>query len=201
MGIDNYIPVAQRLAEAQTTLKGLIVEPEVSINWEKETALVKVVMRLDGKAIATAHAIAGDLSDDKALEKAETIAVGRALAFMGYPAESADSQEESSPKPNKKKSGGLGSGLGAKKASKAKDADEDEESEEDDEEETEEEEAPVKKGFGPKKSSPKKEETEDDDDEDEEESEDSDDESEEEKAPAKKGNPKLTGVMAKYGLK
>lgn len=205
MGLENYVPVSARLAKAQGEHKGLVIKSDVQINWDKEGALVKVTIEVDGKEVSTAHALAPDLGEDKALEKAETSAIGRALANMGYPAE--DGEEEAAPKKSSAKKGGLG---GVKKASKPKDEEEDESEEESESEEEEEEEKPAPKKGLPKMTSKKKDEEEeeeteeesDDSEEEESEEEESEEEAEEEEEkPAPKKSGKLSGVMAKYGMK
>ena len=204
-GLDGYATVASRLEMAQTKLPSLTVQSKVEISWTEGVALVKVTLKDGDKILAEAHALAPDLSDEKSLEKTETTAVGRALAFMGYPAKDDSEQDDEDSKP--RGLGGKRSGL-PKKSARQEEADDSEDQE--DEEEESEKAAPAPKkglpGLGKRSAAPEKQESDDEEEESEaDEGDDSDDsdESEEEAAPAK-GKPassKLNGVMAKYGLK
>lgn len=195
MGIENYVPVSLRLKQFKEDNKGkeTLVTTEVTVSFEKEAAYFKATITVDGKVVAMGHALAPALGEDKEFEKAETAAIGRALANLGYAAEDEEAESSSSKKSSSKKSskgglGGLGKLSSKKKVEEEEEADEEEEDEEDSEEESEESED---------------EESEEDDSDDEEESEDDEEESEEEEKeePKKTSKPALKGVMAKYGLK
>lgn len=69
-------------------------EPTITDNTVMFKAIIIKDKREDNSACATGHAI-GKLQGDKAFEKIETIAVGRALALLGYMAsgEVASSEE------------------------------------------------------------------------------------------------------------
>jgi translation initiation factor 5B len=185
MGIENYVPVVLRLKQFREDNKSkeVLVKTEATVNFEKEAAFFKTTISVDGKEVATGHALAPALGEDKEFEKAETSSIGRALANLGYAAEDEDADSSSSKKSSSKKSSKGGLGLGAKKASKKVEEDEEEE-------ETEEE-------------SEDEDESEEESDEEESEDEEESDDEEEEEAPKKKpaGKAKLSGVMAKYGLK
>lgn len=198
MALENYVPVVLRLKQFRDDNKDkqVLVKTEATVAFDKEAAYFKATITVDGKEVAVAHALAPALGDDKEFEKAETSAIGRALANLGYAAEDEDAEKSSKKSSSKKSSkGGLG-GLGKKASSKKKDEDEEEEeddadeaeeeSEEEDEDESEEEES---------------EEESDDEEEEEESEEESEEEEEKPKKSAAGGKNKLSGVMAKYGLK
>lgn len=201
MALENYVPVTLRLKQLREDNKDkqVLVKTEVTVSFEKEAAYFKATIEIDGKVVAMGHALAPALGEDKEFEKAETAAIGRALANLGYAAEDEDADSSSSKKSSSKKSSkGLG-GLG-KKASKKKDEDEDEE--EDDEDDSEEEESEDEESEDEEESDEEDSEEEDEDSDDDEESEDEEESEEEEEKPKKSaGKSKLSGVMAKYGLK
>lgn len=190
MSMENYVPVGMRLAQFRSDNKErkILIKKEVTMNWEKEAALIKATILLDGVVVAEAHALVPALGDEKEFEKGETSAVGRALVDLGYAAEgdeatqSKSGKSEKSEKSEKKK--GLG-GLGKKTEKK------EEESSDDDAEEASDDDA----------------EESSDDDSDDSSDDDAEEGTEEEEAPKKEekkssgGPSKLSGVMAKYGLK
>lgn len=92
--LDNYVPVNVRVMEArQKNGDNLTLSTETTAltgtTGAVEGFLVKASVTVGGTLVATGHALASDLSEEKSLEKAETVAVGRALAFAGYSADSA----------------------------------------------------------------------------------------------------------------
>ena len=206
MALENYVPVPVRIAKFKQEHNGEgSITTESFINYEKECASFKAVIRVGDTTLATGHSLVTDLSDDKAFEKGETAAIGRALAHAGYEAESLEEESTPAKKSSKGKKSGLG-GLGSKK--KAAPKKEEEPEEEETEEEEAEEEAPKKKAKGlpsvGKSSKKKAKAAEEEESEAEEEDESEEDESEEEEAPKKKAkgsSSKLDNVMAKYGLK
>lgn len=197
MALENYVPVTLRLKQLRDDNKDkqVLVKTEVTVSFEKEAAYFKATIEIEGKVVAMGHALAPALGEDKEFEKAETAAIGRALANLGYAAEDEGADSSSSKKSSSKKSSkGLG-GLG-KKSAKKKDEDEEEEEDDDSEEESEEEESDDDE-------SEEEESEEEDEDSDDEESEDEEESDDEEEKPKKSagGKTKLSGVMAKYGLK
>jgi hypothetical protein len=138
MGMKDYVPVMTRFKEFMNDnkTKEVLVVTEPVMNWEKEAVYFKATIHIDGKVVSMGHAMAASLGEDKEFEKAETTAVGRALAFLGYEAEMKDVEvsEERSEAPPKR---GLGS---SKKAAKKVEA-EVVENEADEEDETEDEES------------------------------------------------------------
>jgi len=93
--LDDYVPVNERVIEAHQTFKELIITTEVLESDER--ILVKaVVYRSPDVPLATAHAEGKRAGNqDKLLEKIESVAVGRCLAFGGFSAsKSIASREE-----------------------------------------------------------------------------------------------------------
>lgn len=92
-----------------------------------------------GAILGTGHGYS-DLEDTKDFEKAESVAIGRALKYAGYPAVDEDSEVEETEKPKKVGKGNSLTRLKKKVEVVKEEAEEAEESEEETEEETEEEE-------------------------------------------------------------
>lgn len=138
LDLDNYVSPMIRVKEFRTDNKDkkVLVNTEVTnISFDKEAALVKATLIVDGNVVAVGHAMATELGEYKGLEKAETAAVGRALAFLGYDAEDTSGDAKETTKIEKKPSKGLGlGGLGKKgkttPASKVEEESEEEETEE-----------------------------------------------------------------------
>lgn len=166
MGISKtYVPVADRikLFKEEHGIKGSI-ETETNIDFKEGAAIVKATIKVDGKILAQGQSFAFGLDDEKSFEKAETVAVGRALAFAGYEADNgvASAEEMEAAEAHKeKKSSGFGSsnkskpssnggGFGSMKkaAPKAEVVEEEDEVEEESEEEVEEQAAAPKASNG-----------------------------------------------------
>lgn len=104
MALDTYIPVPVRIAKfkADHGHKGTI-ETEITINYDKAVALSRAVLKIEDKIVATGHSLADLEEGEKALEKGESVAIGRALVNAGYEADSgeggaddSDAEEKSS---------------------------------------------------------------------------------------------------------
>jgi hypothetical protein len=91
-----YLPVAWRIFWFREEHTDWSIETEVKDNREEKTAIAKAVIKdTTGRIIATAHKTAkpsGIITDY--LEKAETGAIGRALALCGYGTQFAPELEE-----------------------------------------------------------------------------------------------------------
>lgn len=92
--LDDYVPVNERVIEAHQTFKDLIITTEVLESDER--ILVKAVAyRGPDTPLATAHAEGRRQGNqDKLLEKIESVAVGRCLAFGGFSASKAIASRE-----------------------------------------------------------------------------------------------------------
>jgi len=92
---DTYVPVNVRVMEARKEHgTKLTIKTGVSLFPESNAALVSAEVSVDGKTLSTGHSLVSELNEPKSLEKAESVAVGRALAFAGYSADSAIASEE-----------------------------------------------------------------------------------------------------------
>lgn len=98
---DTYVPVNVRVMTAReehktnlsiTTELNLI--PQTDEGTQVHSAIVKATVALNKEVLSTGHAFCLDITEEKALEKAETVAVGRALALAGYEADSAIASAE-----------------------------------------------------------------------------------------------------------
>ena len=77
----EYAPVGERIkAFHETYSKDTSIE--TNVEFKEGWAYVKATIKFDGK-IFNGHSF-GKLEKEKALEKLETVAVGRALAFSGF---------------------------------------------------------------------------------------------------------------------
>ena len=92
--LDDYVPVNERVIEAHQTFKDLIITTEVLDSGDR--ILVKAVAyRGPDTPLATAHAEGKRQGNqDKLLEKIESVAVGRCLAFGGFSASKAIASRE-----------------------------------------------------------------------------------------------------------
>lgn len=192
MALKDYVPVMQRHAKflADNNGKKVLITTEANVAWDKEAAYFKATITIDGEVKAMGHAMAPSLGEDKEFEKAETTAVGRALAFLGYEADDGGSSSDDDEKEEKEDKPRRGLGSKKSKSSKSskkskKDEDESEEEEESEEESEEEEES----------------ESEEESEEGEESEEEEESEEKEEKSEKKSGGSNLGGIMAKYGIK
>ena len=90
----DYVPVNERVIEAHQTFKDLIITTEVLDSGDR--ILVKAVAyRGPDTPLATAHAEGKRQGNqDKLLEKIESVAVGRCLAFGGFSASKAIASRE-----------------------------------------------------------------------------------------------------------
>lgn len=151
---DNYFGPKQRITKLKADYPGTqssIQTSVVMLPMGEETlcVLVKAVVTVNGQVIAEAHAFTGEPENDKAVEKAETIAIGRALVNAGYPEtlDEVGGEEYAAPAPKQSKPAPKGLGLGAKKKAPAK-VETEEETEETEDEEAPVEKAPAKKPAG-----------------------------------------------------
>lgn len=81
----DYVQVVTRLAEFHKEFKGGMIETEPTLTNEGKTVIFKAKVTPDFKLpnrFFVGHSF-GTTSQLKALEKLETVAVGRALAFLG----------------------------------------------------------------------------------------------------------------------
>jgi len=126
-----YIPADERIAAFRKDhdLDGAI-ETEVKHDFEKECAIVKATIKVKGVIIAQAHALAGDLGEEKELEKTEKTAIGRALHNAGYAA-SDTAEEENATYSKLDGKGKLGKKSSRFKTKRLKNSREEEEGEED----------------------------------------------------------------------
>lgn len=104
--LDDYVPVNERVIEAHQTFKDLIITTEVLESDER--ILVKAVAyRGPDTPLATAHAEGKRQGNqDKLLEKIESVAVGRCLAFGGFSASKAIASREEMEEFQAKSNGG-----------------------------------------------------------------------------------------------
>ena len=79
----EYAKVASRLSEAHEANTSLDVITTVEIIAEAKAVIVTATVKTQ-RGTYTGHSFGKIGSEEKALEKLETIAVGRALAFAGY---------------------------------------------------------------------------------------------------------------------
>ena len=83
----DYAKVPERVKEFRTACPNGLIETFPELQDEGKAVLFRAHVLKDksdpNSAEATAHAI-GKLTGDKSFEKVETIAVGRALALLGY---------------------------------------------------------------------------------------------------------------------
>lgn len=163
---DNYLGPKQRIqmlkSDYPKTASAITTDANMVTVGDTLVVMIKASIAVEDKVIATGHAFTGCPEDDKAVEKAETIAIGRALVNAGYPElleeDEADTEEKPTTKtktvPAKevdseekpKKSSGLGGKLGVSKPKVEVEKDEEDESapEEAEEIKTEEVEEPKK---------------------------------------------------------
>lgn len=93
--LDNYVPVNVRVMQARTKYgDDLGILTEVKIFPEQGVAYIIAAIVVGNRKLANGHAMTTDLNDEKAIEKAESSAVGRALAFAGFSADSAIASAE-----------------------------------------------------------------------------------------------------------
>lgn len=78
----EYLPTKWRLVWLRERYPKAIIE--TSVEQDPAGALVRAVVTLDDGLYATGHAYITSKSFGRAVEKAETQAVGRALAFLGF---------------------------------------------------------------------------------------------------------------------
>ncbi len=187
---DNYLGPKQRITMLKNDYpkekSAILTESCAWVVGEALCLLIKASIQIDGKTIAQGHAFTDCPEEAKAVEKAETIAIGRALVNAGYPelddGESVEEVEEK--KEEKPKRAALG-----KTSRKEKEDESTDETEESDSEVSEETKPKKSGGLGKLSSSkgssakPKSGSSSDDTNESEEESEDeAEEESEEEEA-------------------
>lgn len=142
---DNYFGPKERITKLKADYpkdqSAILTESTAFIVGEALCILIKATIQINGKTVAQGQAFTDCPEDDKAVEKTETVAIGRALVNAGYP-ETSDGEDlpEEEVKEEKPKKSGLG---------KAKKEKEDvEETEESDSEDSGEEEAKPKKSKG-----------------------------------------------------
>jgi hypothetical protein len=88
--LENYVPVNVRVVEARQKYgEELSILTEVKLYPEQGAAVVIAAIVVGTRKLANGHSMTTSLNDKKALEKAESIAVGRALAFAGFSADAA----------------------------------------------------------------------------------------------------------------
>lgn len=87
---DDYVPVSQRIVQAREKYGDkLYIDTDVSTFPEQGAMLIKAEVGLwveNGapKRLATGHAFTNDLTEEKIVEKTESVAIGRALANAGF---------------------------------------------------------------------------------------------------------------------
>lgn len=91
---DTYVPVQVRVQKARTQYGSKLsittsVEFLKGSEGEYEGAIAKAFISNGENLLATGHSFSSDLTSDKAIERLESAAVGRALAFSGFEADSA----------------------------------------------------------------------------------------------------------------
>lgn len=92
--LDDYVPVNERVIEAHQTFKDLVITTEV-LEAGEYVRVKAVAYRSPETPLATAHAEAKRQGNqDKLLEKIESVAVGRCLAFGGFSASKAIASRE-----------------------------------------------------------------------------------------------------------
>lgn len=108
--LDNYVPVNERLMEArgqhgidmsiltEVTFHDIIspIQRADGTYIEVKGTIAKVIAAIfvKGTKISNGHSVSTDISDNKAVEKAETVAIGRALAMAGYSPDAAIASAE-----------------------------------------------------------------------------------------------------------
>lgn len=205
----NYFGPKQRITKLKQdhpkTESAIKTSATCIVVGETITVLIKATVEINDKIVAEGHAFTDRPEDDKAVEKAETIAIGRALVNAGYPEtlDEEDGSEDQDEPAEKKPSKGLG-GLG-KASKRVKEEIEEEETDDEPASKTE-----KKSGLGSKLGKAKPVEkpaaTEEDGDGDEEDDEEETEDAEEEK-PAKEevvaspGRMSREELLAKYRKK
>lgn len=140
---ENYFGPKQRItalkADYPKEKSAILTDVETLVVGDALCILIKASIILGDVCIATGHAFTDCPEDKKAVEKAETIAIGRALVNAGYPeSEDLPEDEDDTEEPKKQSKGFLGS-----KTKKKEEKQDDETTDEDDSEDSEEE--PVSK--------------------------------------------------------
>lgn len=96
--LDHYVSVKERVVQARTEHgTNLTIKTTVSLVDGADgakAALVTAEVSLNGTLLATGHSLSEVLDEPKTLEKAESVAVGRALAFAGYSADNSIASAE-----------------------------------------------------------------------------------------------------------
>lgn len=86
---ENYLGPKARISmfKREHGINGSIVTDITSqiMNGDTLCITIKATILVDGKVLATGHAFTSTPEESKAVEKAETIAIGRALIHAGYP--------------------------------------------------------------------------------------------------------------------
>lgn len=165
---DNYIPVKARILKLKAEHKDSRVLTE-TVTARDDYIIVKASICLEEVVVAQGQAlVAVEEADEKGFEKAETVAIGRALTNFGYEDKGEEEETEEEEKPRNSGRNRLKSKSSTKKKSKLKQVDEEEVEAEAEEEED----------LGVPAD-------EEDEDEDTEESSEEETEEEEEEAPAK----------------
>lgn len=209
-GLEDYVPVHVRLANFRNDYPQGKVETVVTAVTAHVAAngpgtipvfVTAKISDENGNLLATGSSYCADVNDvEKELEKAETSAVGRALAFVGYEIKdgiaSQEEMEDFEEKSSRKSK--LGKRLKTKAKAEPEETDDESEAEEDEAEEPEEKpKRSLKKLSKKAKPAPEPEETEED------EAEESEDESDEEEtpAPANDRKAKMDSILNKYKTK
>jgi hypothetical protein len=111
MGLENYVPVEARIAQFKKDHNGegsITTEASLTVNEKQQFVMFKAVVKVRDRVVGIGHALESDLEANKAFEKCETAAVGRALTFAGY-ASSDETELEAQTTNNATKSKGFGS--------------------------------------------------------------------------------------------
>ena len=214
---DNYLGPKQRITMLKNDYpkekSAILTESCAWVVGEALCLLIKASIQIDGKTIAQGHAFTDCPEEPKAVEKAETIAIGRALVNAGYPETDDGEGEEVEEKKEEKEEKPKRSALG-KSSKKEKEDESSDESEESDSEDSEKEESKPKKSGGLGKLSSKgssskgsgkssSDDTEESDDESEESEEEEESDEKEESSDTEEGKKKLSReeLLAKYRKK
>lgn len=125
---DNYFGPKQRVLMLKRDHPGntsaILTKAEVIQFGESLRLLVKASVMVQGVVVAEGHAFT-DPDEDKAVEKAETVAIGRALVNYGYPEIlDVDEEEDKAAKTAQPKSAGLGGGKSSEKTTRGESKDE-----------------------------------------------------------------------------
>lgn len=84
----DYVAVSERVDKFHEQYPNGSIETTFNINWEVAQFTAKVTLDVSNPLRVFTGSSFGELKKEKSFEKAETVAVGRALAFAGFETQS-----------------------------------------------------------------------------------------------------------------